>query len=382
MDKKLVKSILLAITFAVFLVAAIINIDKISGVASFIWRILNPIIIGFCIAFLLNRPFRLFTDVFGKLDGKLFKKAKKPHAKAVKVFSIITVYILFLAVTALLFSLIVPQVISSIVNLYNNRSTYIDNFTSITEWVEKTLRLNISIASQLKKSVIEMIEKLPESFMSSIPEIFAAAGDVASTIINSLMGFAMSVYMLASKEMLLGQCRRVLYAFVPEKAAAKITDIMHISSDVFGDYLGQRLLDALIVGALCFICMTVIGLPYAALISTVVALTNVIPFFGPFIGAIPSAFILLIGKPVNALWFIIMIIVLQQLNEHLISPRLTVRPMGIPAWLTFVALFIGSGLRGFFGMLVAVPTFGVIYKIIVEMTEKKRSDESARSTQE
>ncbi len=382
MNKKLLKSILLAITFAVFLVAVIININKISGVVSFIWGILNPIVIGFCIAFLLNRPFCFFMKAFGKLDGKIFKKAKKPHGKAVKVFAILTVYILFLAVTALLFGLIVPQVISSVVNLYNNRDTYIANFTSITEWVEQTLGLNISIASELKKFVIEMIEKLPESFMSSIPEVFAAAGDVASTIINALMGFAMSVYMLASKEMLLSQCRRILYAFVPEKAAAKINDIMHVSSDVFGNYLGQRLLDALIVGALCFICMTVIGLPYAILISTLIALTNVIPFFGPFIGAIPSAFILLIGKPINALWFIIMIIVLQQLNEHLISPRLTVRPMGIPAWLTFVALFIGGGLEGFFGMLVAVPTFGVIYKIIVDITEKKNTDKPAETTQE
>jgi predicted PurR-regulated permease PerM len=373
MDKKLLRSILLAITFAVFLVAIIININKISGILTLIWGILNPIIVGFCIAFLLNRPLGFFIKVFGNLDGKIFKKAKKPHTGAIKAFAILTVYIIFLAVTAILFGLIVPQTISSVVNLYNNRSEYIKNFTSITEWFENALGLNVSIADEVKKFTIDLIEKMPENIMNAIPEIFAAAGDIASGVINALMGFAMSVYMLASKNMLLSQCRRLLYAYIPEKAAVKISGIMSISSDVFGDYLGQRLLDALIVGVLCFVCMTVIGLPYAILISTIIALTNVIPFFGPFIGAIPSAFILLISKPIDALWFIIMIIVLQQLNEHLISPKLTVRPMGMPAWLTFVALFTGGGLEGFFGMLLAVPTFGVIYKIITELIDKKNS---------
>ncbi len=373
MDKKLLRSILLAITFAVFLVAVIININKISGILTLIWGILNPIIVGFCIAFLLNRPLEFFIKAYGKLDGKLFKKAKKPHTGAVKAFAILTVYIIFLAVTAILFGLIVPQTISSVVNLYNNRSEYIKNFISITEWLENALGLNVSIADEVKKFTIDLIEKMPENIMNAIPEIFAAAGDIASGVINALMGFAMSVYMLASKDMLLSQCRRLLYAYIPEKAAVKISGITSISSDVFGDYLGQRLLDALIVGVLCFVCMTVIGLPYAILISAIIALTNVIPFFGPLIGAIPSVFILFISKPINALWFIIMIIVLQQLNEHLISPKLTVRPMGMPAWLTFVALFTGGGLGGFFGMLLSVPTFGVIYKIITELIDKKNS---------
>jgi predicted PurR-regulated permease PerM len=378
MDKKLLRSILLAITFAVFLVAIILNINKISGVFSFIWGIVTPIAIGFCIAFLLNRPFCFFVRIF----EKLFRKAKKPHPKAVKALATITVYIVFLAIAALLFGLIVPQLISSVVNLYNNRNVYIDNFTSIAEWLEKTLGLNISIADSVRKFVMDLLEKLPENFIKSIPEIFAAAGGVASTVINVLMGFAMSVYMLASKDLLLKQCRRCLYAFVPEKAAVKTSEIMGIASDVFGDYLGQRLLDALIVGVLCFICMTVIGLPYAILISTIIAITNVIPFFGPFIGAIPSAFILLIGKPINALWFIIMIIVLQQLNEHLISPRLTVRKTDIPIWITFVALFIGGGLGSLFGMLVAVPTSSVIYKIIKEAVSKRAGKETEEKAEQ
>ena len=367
MDKKLLRNILLAITFAVFLVAVIINIDKITGVASFIWGILKPVIIGFCIAFVLNRPYITFTGLF----EKLFKKAKKPHPKAIKVLAILTVYIIFLAVITLLFGLIVPQTVESVVNLYNNRETYIANITEFTQSVEKMLGLDISLIGETEKFIIDTIEKLPDYFMNAIPVIFAAAGDVAATVMNVIMGFAMSVYMLASKEMLLSQCRRSLYAFVPTKIALKISEITRIMSEVFGDYLGQRLLDALIVGVLCFICMSVIGLPYAILISTIVALTNVIPVFGPFIGAIPSAFILLIGKPINALWFIIMIIVLQQLNEHLISPRLTVRSTGMPVWLTFVALFVGYGIGNFFGMLLGVPTFGVIYRIINDMILKK-----------
>ena len=212
--------------------------------------------------------------------------------------------------------------------------------------------------------MISLIEKLPEYIANVMPKIFAFAGTLASSVTNILMGFAMSIYMLASKDMLLRQSHNFLYAFVPLKYAQKASKLAKTASEIFGKYINGQLLDALLVGIVCFIGMSIIGLPYALLISTIISVTNIIPIFGPFIGAIPSAFILLIGNPIDALWFIIFILVLQQIDGNIICPRIVGDAVGLPAWWTLVAIFIGGGMFGFIGMIIGVPTFTVIYKLL------------------
>lgn len=364
MDKKLFRSILWSIFFATGLVAIIINLDKISGAVSFLSGILLPLTIGFCIAFLLNRPFEKFKSLFGKLDGKIFKKSKKPHSKLCIALSIITVYIIFLAIIAIIFGLVLPQLTDSLKTIYDNRNVYINNIVEITNVIEAFLGPDISLLAELEKVLISLIEKLPEYIADVMPKIFAFAGTLASSLTNILMGFAMSIYMLASKDMLLRQSHNFLYAFVPLKYAEKASKLAKTASEIFGKYINGQLLDALLVGIVCFIGMSIIGLPYALLISTIISVTNIIPIFGPFIGAIPSAFILLIGNPIDALWFIIFILVLQQIDGNIICPRIVGDAVGLPAWWTLVAIFIGGGMFGFIGMIIGVPTFTVIYKLL------------------
>ena len=377
MDKKLFRSILITVFFAVFLVAIIININKITGVISFFWSILLPIIISFCIAFLLNRPYEFFLKSFKKLNGKIFNKSGKEHPKLCKAFSIITVYILFLSIIALLFGLIIPQMTSSIVSLYENRNDYIRNIIGFTESVEKEFNLDISLIDELKNLVIDIIEKLPEYIFGIIPEVFKAAGDIAATLSSILIGFAMSVYMLASKEMLLRQCHNFVYAFLPTKFATKASYTVKITSEIFGDYFSGQLPDAFIIGILCYIGMMILRLPYPLLISVLIAVTNMIPTFGPFIGAIPATFILLLGDPLNALWFIIFIIILQQIDGHIIGPRLLGHTTGLPVWWTLLAILLGGGLFGFEGMILGVPTFCVFHKLLTDFTEKRKHKANA-----
>ena len=360
MDKKLFRSILWTIFFATCLVAIIINLDKISGAVSFLSGILLPLTVGFCIAFLLNRPFEKFKNLF----GKMFKKSKKPHSKLCIALSIITVYIIFLAIIAIIFGLVLPQLTDSLKTIYDNRNVYINNIVEITNAIESFLGPDISLLEELEKVMISLIEKLPEYIANVMPKIFAFAGTLASSVTNILMGFAMSIYMLASKDMLLRQSHNFLYAFVPLKYAQKASKLAKTASEIFGKYINGQLLDALLVGIVCFIGMSIIGLPYALLISTIISVTNIIPIFGPFIGAIPSAFILLIGNPIDALWFIIFILVLQQIDGNIICPRIVGDAVGLPAWWTLVAIFIGGGMFGFIGMIIGVPTFTVIYKML------------------
>ncbi|MBQ2880689.1 MAG: AI-2E family transporter [Clostridia bacterium] len=369
MDKSLLKNILLTIFFANFLVAIIINLDKISGAASFLRSIILPIIIGFCIAFLLNRPFSFFLRTFEKIDKHLFKK--KRHCKLCKALSIITVYIIFLAVITLIFGLILPQLADSSLALYNNRNTYVNNIVEIINFIEEKTPLDISIFQGLETMVVGLVEKLPGFIASSVPKVFTAAGNIASSLTNVLMGFAMSVYMLASKDMLLKQCHDCLYAFVPRKYADKASDLARLASEIFGKYINGQLTDALIVGIICFIGMSVIGLPYALLISTIIAVTNIIPIFGPFIGAIPSAFILLIGEPIHALWFVIFILVLQQIDGNIICPKIVGNSVGLPSWWVLIAIVIGSGVLGFAGMIIGVPTFCIIYNLVSDTISKR-----------
>ena len=360
MDKKLFRSILWTIFFATCLVAIIINLDKISGAVSFLSGILLPLTVGFCIAFLLNRPFEKFKNLF----GKMFKKSKKPHSKLCIALSIITVYIIFLAIIAIIFGLVLPQLTDSLKTIYDNRNVYINNIVEITNAIESFLGPDISLLEELEKVMISLIEKLPEYIANVMPKIFAFAGTLASSLTNILMGFAMSIYMLASKDMLLRQSHNFLYAFVPLKYAQKASKLAKTASEIFGKYINGQLLDALLVGIVCFIGMSIIGLPYALLISTIISVTNIIPIIGPFIGAIPSAFILLIGNPIDALWFIIFILVLQQIDGNIICPRIVGDAVGLPAWWTLVAIFIGGGMFGFIGMIIGVPTFTVIYKML------------------
>ena len=373
MDKKLFRSILWSIFFATGLVAIIINLDKISGAVSFLSGILLPLTVGFCIAFLLNRPFEKFKNLF----GKMFKKSKKPHSKLCITLSIITVYIIFLAIIAIIFGLVLPQLTDSLKTIYDNRNVYINNIVEITNAIESFLGPDISLLEELEKVMISLIEKLPEYIANVMPKIFAFAGTLASSLTNILMGFAMSIYMLASKDMLLRQSHNFLYAFVPLKYAQKASKLAKTASEIFGKYINGQLLDALLVGIVCFIGMSIIGLPYALLISTIISVTNIIPIFGPFIGAIPSAFILLIGKPIDALWFIIFILVLQQIDGNIICPRIVGDAVGLPAWWTLVAIFIGGGMFGFIGMIIGVPTFTVIYKMLKKSIQR-RLEKSSR----
>ncbi len=355
--------------------------------------LLSPVFFGFCVAFILNRPYKYIYTCISKLRDKLrerFAKTKKPVKSAekeekrkkfgdglTKALSLIIVYLLFLSFIALLISMILPQLGDSITKVYDNISTYVSNLIGLADKIEEFIHVDIEILDTVTTMLTDFVRGLPEMIPSLIPNIYDVTKSVASSLTNFLLGFIMSIYMLASKEMLIRQLKSVFYTFIPEKPARKVTHIFEISNDIFGNFVNGRIYDALIIGLLCFIGMSIFGFDYTLLITVLVAVTNVIPVFGPFIGAIPSIFLLLLVDPWQALLFAIFILALQQLDGNVIGPKVVGDSIGLPAWWVMFSILIGGGVGGVFGMLAGVPVFAVFYKLISEEVEVRQAKKTA-----
>jgi len=395
MDKKLFRSIILIVTYCIILVVGLINIDVIWGVINKIFALLSPVIIGFCIAFILNRPYKFMYSFLSKLGDKI-KINKKPRKKLpfekklpekkkkgsdilIKIIALVLIYSLFIFFIGLIISMILPQLGDSITKVYDNISTYVSNFMGIIDNIEKVAHIDFSILDTFTDWIIDFVKTLPEKLPTIIPNIFDVTKTVASSLTNFLLGFIMSIYMLASKEMLIKQLKSVFYAFVPDKPAKRITHILEISNDVFGNFVNGRIYDALIIGLLCFIGMSIFGFEYTILITVLVAVTNVIPVFGPFLGAIPSIFLLLLINPWQAVGFTIFIFVLQQLDGNVIGPKVVGDSIGLPAWWVMFSILIGGGIGGVGGMLAGVPVFAVIYKLISEAVAVRKAKKEVMS---
>lgn len=350
--------------------------------------LLSPVFIGFCIAFILNRPYKYIYSSLDKLRLKLEGRNLKKKSKVVspeimkkregfwkgfiKVTSLVLIYLLFLFFIALLISMILPQLGDSLTKVYDNISTYVSNLMGLADKIEEYVHVDGALLDIITSWLAEIVKELPERLPSLIPNIFDVTKTVASSLTNFLLGFIMSIYMLASKEMLVRQLKSVFYTFMPEKPARVITHVLQISNDIFGNFVNGRIYDALIIGLLCFIGMSVFGFEYTLLITVLVSVTNVIPVFGPFIGAIPSIFLLLMVNPMQAVFFTIFIFLLQQLDGNIIGPKVVGDSIGLPAWWVMFSILVGGGMGGVFGMLAGVPVFAVFYTLISEAVEVRK----------
>ena len=290
----------------------------------------------------------------------------------IKVTSLVLIYLLFLFFIALLISMILPQLGDSLTKVYDNISTYVSNLMGLADKIEEYVHVDGALLDIITSWLAEIVKELPERLPSLIPNIFDVTKTVASSLTNFLLGFIMSIYMLASKEMLVRQLKSVFYTFMPEKPARVITHVLQISNDIFGNFVNGRIYDALIIGLLCFIGMSIFGFEYTLLITVLVSVTNVIPVFGPFIGAIPSIFLLLMVNPMQAVFFTIFIFLLQQLDGNIIGPKVVGDSIGLPAWWVMFSILVGGGMGGVFGMLAGVPVFAVFYTLISEAVEVRK----------
>jgi len=333
--------------------------------------VLSPLIYGCIIAY-------IFTPIVNFFERKLLIGIK--HGVVRRGVSVFNTYILFFAVITLLVYAVVPQIVRS----FNDLQTTLALFTdSIQDWLN-----TISAQSEFMASVVEKINEVVDisALTSSLgniigliydltakfsPYIVGFIGSFMVQLRNIILGLVFAGYLLCSKELVFAQINKILHAFVKEEKLNKLSDEIKFVDKTFGKYIIGTFADAIIIGVMTAITLSIFRMPYVPLISVLVACTNIIPIFGPFIGAVPSFIFIFISDPIKALWFIVIILVLQQVDGNIIAPRILGSSTGIPPIIVITAITIMGGIFGMAGMVIAVPVFAVLAKVIYEKTEKK-----------
>lgn len=362
-------------TIAVFaicllLVIAIFKYQGLFEILDNIRKVLNPIIWGLVLAYLLN-PLMMFFD-------NLLKKAidkKKPHPRLTRYLSVTITSLLTLFVLSSLIAIVLPQIISSVYSIISNMPEY---FNNIQEWFNRILENNPDIKNFVNEE-FESFQLYITNLVSQYqPQLQDLVGNLTTGVLNFIigikdffLGFIVMIYLLASKEMFQAQAKKVLYAFLPKKVCLNMLSVCHKADNTFIGFISAKVLDSIIIGILCFIAMTLMGMPFRVLISFIIGIMNLIPYFGPFIGAVPSGLLILLANPSKIVAFVVFIIILQQFDGNILGPKILGDSTGLPSFWVLFAIFIGGGFFGLAGILLCVPVFAVIYMLLRELIENK-----------
>lgn len=358
------KCIALLITYTVLLVLFILNFNPILSFLRSLLKILTPFFVGFAFAFILNKPYKLFYKTY----SKVFKKEKTK--KFANILAIFTTYLLTFAIIAALISFIVPQLVESVSTLVENFDRYSTNFMDFVNNLKLIDKLNIDI-TRFDAIVEDLINSAATAVKSFFPYLLSFTSSVINTVTNIFFGIIISIYILVSKVTLKEHVKGLIYAFIPKKKADTFYEISTISSTTFSNFISGQLIEALILGVFCFVGMLIFKFPYAVLISTIIGITNVVPIVGPFIGAIPSTFIILLVNPTKAIWFVIFIICIQQIEGDIIYPKVVGDSIGLPAIWVLMSIIVGGGLFGVAGMVLGVPITSIVYRLLKKETKDR-----------
>lgn len=284
-------------------------------------------------------------------------------------------YLFAITLLAILLQIILPQIIDSIKNLIPQITAWINTLPVIFNDLATRYELDINQLTQTQtitmiwNNVQTTITNFISDLTTLIPRLFQLTTSLVGTLLNILIGIILSVYLLASKELFYAHAKKLGYALFPKNLMDKLLEITHTSNDIFTGFIVGKIVDSTIIGVLCFIVMALFDWPYAMLISVIVGVTNVIPYFGPFIGAIPSILLLLIIDPRTAVMFGIFVLILQQLDGNVIGPKILGDSTGLSAFWVVFSITLFSAIMGPIGMLIGVPTFAVIYSLIRDFAE-------------
>lgn len=387
MTKSTFKSIIWLLLFSAVLVLVLTKLDLIATAIGKIFSVLTPFLVGFVIAYIVNIPYVLFKDkVFSFMEKKPAESRTKFDNFLVRLrkpLAIIMAFALFFAVIVFLVGIIVPQISNSLQRVFDNFSSY---YISFQEWVfgiaakfgfeyefmsDIFADINDFIANYTGGSpdsgAMFDINSIIQNFLDFFfPQLFDITKNVYKVVYNGILSVIVSIYYIGNKEKLMNQTKKVAYSFIPQKFLGKVLRIVDLCNNMVGKFIYGKIVDSTIIGILCFITLKIFDIEYAALLSIIVGITNIIPFFGPIIGAIPGVVLLLMVSPFDALLFGIIIIIIQQLDGNLIGPMILGDSVGISGFWIMFSILVGGGLFGFMGMLLSVPIFAVIYFLMGE----------------
>ncbi len=362
----------------------VININYIfSGINSLV-GMMRPVIYGCIIAYILNPLMKMYQRWLTKLFTSKGKQISNKRSNLIAGISIALALVTGLFIITILCLLVIPQMITSVITLINTipdqaQSYYQDVYDRImnnkflqsymqdaminfTDTFDKLL--NEQLIPWLRLELLPNINVLAKQFLDGITSF-------VNVLYNLFIGMIVAIYLLSNKRIFSAQSKKLLYGIFRKKHVDVILYYLRISNNMFSGFISGKIVDSTIIGLLCFICMSIMGLPYALLVSVIVGVTNVIPVFGPYIGAIPSTLLILLVNPTQALYFLILVAIIQQIDGNIIGPAILGESTGLSAfWVLFSILFFG-GIWGIVGMLIGCPLFAVIYRIIKDFVSLK-----------
>ncbi len=346
----------------------LVNGQDFSSAKDNVIHILMPIIDGLVLAYLLNPILNWFEKyVVNRMFKKsMLKNPTKSYEKKIRCISLIFTVIVFLIIVAGLILLIVPQLFDSIQKIITRFPFYISSLTTWTNGVIKEHKelqdfYNAYWENITDYATKEFLPKLQSVMQSVSSTILGSVWGVLVFVFNFLIGLILSVYLLYQKEIYIAQSKKVIYSMLSEERANTLINNLRYANKAFGGFLAGKLVDSLIIGLICFILTTLFQIPYALLVSVIVGVTNIIPFFGPYIGGIVCGFLVLMVDPVKTLVFVIMVLVLQQFDGNILGPKILGDSTGLNSFWIIFAITVFSGIFGALGMFIGVPVFAVIY---------------------
>lgn len=373
-NKKFKENILLG-TYLIILCFILLNLKSVGSTLGNIFNIINPFIIAFCMAFVLNLPMKFFENkVFKFLD-----KEKSSFVRGLKrPLSILSTFITVIGLIIALGLFVIPQLISSVATLLDKTPDYMRSFEALINQYFSSTEILQNIYNTLMSTWQDLLQLLANFLTKSLSGILSTTVTITSGIFNFILSLVLTIYMLSSKETLIHQLKKILYAFSKKEIADKTIEIGQLANNTFSKFITGQCVEACILGALCFVGMSIFSMPYALLISVLIGVTALIPVFGAFIGTIPAVFLILIINPIQALWFIVFILCLQQFEGNIIYPRVVGNSVGLSAIWVMLAMIVGGSTLGLIGMLIGIPIFSVAYQLIKEYTNKRLANKEIK----
>ena len=372
-DFKMKNQILIS-TYIVVLAFLLLNINSVLKILGQSLSVFKPFIIGIAIAFIINIPMKCFEK---RLITPLLKKSRLKNSKIfARILSLLlTLIILFVLISSFV-NFVIPQLVKSTSSLVSGVPQYIDTLQSYATNYFSHIKLSDSMHTNILSGMEKLSNFVVKFANYFISNILGITFSITSAITNFLIGFIIAIYILLSKEKLLIQCKKVTYAFLSEKNANRAIDVSHLVCHKFSRFIAGQCTDGVILGTLCFIGMSIFKMPYALLVSTLIAIADLIPIFGTFIGTAIAAFIIFMVKPITALYFIIMIVVIQQIEGNLVYPFVVGNSIGLSSFWILVPIFVGSSTFGVLGIIIGVPLFSVIYTLASGYINKRLEDKN------
>jgi len=345
------------------------NFTSVLDFLSNIFTVFSPIIGGFVLAYLLNIPMKAIED-------NLFKKVKIKQGLKRSLSLVLTIVLVF-GFIVLSISFVLPQLIASLQQLqFKATAEYFAQLESLVEDLFIQLNLSDEIVNQILTIWTSIVSGATDFMLSLADQALNGVSSLLSVIFNTIISVVLGLYILLSKERLATTFKKAFYAFTSTSWCDRSTKYIKIVNHSFENFIRGQVVEAIILGIVCYIAMLIFGFEYPLVISFLVGITNIIPLFGPYIGAVPSFLLLLIVNPISALWFIVFLIVLQQVESNLIYPKVVGSNMGISGFWIIVAVVIGNSLFGIVGILLGIPLLSSVYVIVKEVAEKRLNEKN------